>query len=157
MWMTGRPLLLSAATLIACWACDALAPNEDVSPLTFEVREADYFGTPGTGPQIVLFLATETQYPCMNYGLDSKLDVHASTLNVDVSTRVTRPEICLTAIGPAMFRAVLPIIEGVYELEFTRAGQTDRYTLTVTHTTIVIATREAHFTRPTADTFPRGS
>jgi len=50
---------------------------------------------------------------------------------------------------------VLPIIEGVYELEFTRAGQTDRYTLT--QTTIVIATREAHFTRPTADTFPRGS
>ena len=147
--MAGRLLRLSAVTLIACWACDALAPNKDVGPPTFEVREV--------GPQIVLFLATETQYPCMNYGLDSKLDVHASTLNVDVSTRVTRPEICLTAIGPAMFRAVLPIIGGVYELEFTRAGQTDRYSLTVTHTTIVIATREAHFTRPTADTFPRGS
>jgi len=92
---------LSAVALIACWACDALAPNEDVSPLTFDVREVDYFGPPGAGPPIVLFLATETQYPCMNYGLDSKLDVHASTLNVDVSTRVTRPEICLTAIGPA--------------------------------------------------------
>src|SRR6266403_5684226 len=140
--MAGRLLRLSAVTLIACWACDALAPNKDVSPPTFEVGEV--------GPQIVLFLATETQYPCMNYGLDSKLDVHANTLNVDVSTRVTRPEICLTAIGPSLFRAVLPIIEGVYELEFTRAGQTDRYTLTQTR--IVIATREAHFTRPTADT-----
>src|SRR5712691_10403203 len=30
--MTGRLLRLSAVTLIACWACDALAPNEDVSP-----------------------------------------------------------------------------------------------------------------------------
>ncbi len=155
--MAGRLFRLSAVALIACWACDALAPNEDVSLLTFDVRVVDYFGPPGAGPPIVLFLATETQYPCMNYGLDSKLDVHANTLNVDVSTRVTRPEICLTAIGPAMFRAVLPIIEGVYELESTRAGQTDRYSLTVTHTTIVIATREAHFTRPTADTFPRGS
>ncbi len=156
--MAGRSCLLTAVTLIAGSACDTLAPvNESVSPLTFEIREVDYFGTPGAGPQIVLFLATETQYPCMNYQLESELGIEADKVHVDISGRITIGEICLTAIGPAQFRAVLPIVEGTYALEFTRGGLTDRYTLTVTHTLIVIATLQAHFTHPTADTFPRGN
>jgi hypothetical protein len=155
--MARPPFLLTAVTLVACWACDVLAPNEDIGPLTFELGEVDYFGSPGTGPQIVLFLATEQQYPCMNYQLESELAIQADKVHIDVSGRVTIGEICLTAIGPAQFRAVLPIAEGTYALEFTRAGLTDRYTLTVTETAIEIATREAHFTRPIAESFPRVS
>jgi hypothetical protein len=76
-------------------------------------------------------------------------------LRVNVSDRVREPQICLTAIGPAQFKVALPITFGTYTLEFTRDGVTDRYTVTVTETAIEITTREARFTRPTADRFPR--
>jgi hypothetical protein len=74
---------------------------------------------------------------------------------VSVSDRVRKPEACLTAIGPAGFRVGLPVTVGTYALEFTRDGVTDRYRVTITATTIEIATIESHFTQPTALSFPR--
>ena len=153
--MARRTVLFTTVALIACGTSEIVAPIDDVGPLTFEVREVDYFGPPGAGPQIALFLATEKQYPCMNYNLESTLGIQADNVHVDISGRVTIGEICLTAIGPAQFRAVLPIAAGTYVLEFTRASLTDRYTLIVTDTAIEIVTRDAHFTRPTANSFPR--
>ena len=153
--MARRTVLFTTVAVIACGTSEIVAPIDDVSPLTFEVREVDYFGTPGTGPQIVLFLATERQYRCMNYQLESELAIQADQVHIDISGRVTIGEICLPAIGPAQFRAVLPIAEGMYALEFTRGSLTDRYTLIVTATAIEIVTPDASFTRPTAKSFPR--
>ena len=71
-----------------------------------------------------MLVATKTQYPCMNYWLESELDVVNSVLRVSVSDRIRKPAICLTAIGPAQYKVALPVT--------------------------------AHFTRPIAETFPRG-
>jgi hypothetical protein len=103
-------------------------------------------------------VATETQYPCLGYRLENEFSVAGNVLRVSVSDRVRKPrEGCATAIGPAGFRVVLPITIGTYTLEFTRAGITDRYSVTITETAIEITTIEAQFTQPTALSFPRGS
>src|SRR5207247_1691535 len=154
--MARRPFLLTAVTLIGSWACDTLGPEREGGALTFEVREVDWFSPPDTTRQIELFLATEEQYPCANYRLESDLGIQGNKLRVDISGRVTIGQTCLTAIGPAQFRAVLPLADGAYALELARGGLTDRYILTVTEAAIDIATLSAQFTRPTAQRFPRG-
>jgi hypothetical protein len=94
----------------------------------------------------------------VNYHLEGEFSVVGNVLRVAVSDRVTEPAVCLTAIGPAQYRVALPVSTGgTYTLEFTRDGVTDRYTVTVTESAIQIATVDAHFTRPTATSFPRGS
>jgi len=140
--------------LIACWACDWDAVRDE-SPLTFAIREGYFVDPPPPPPHIALLVATETQYPCMNYWLESELDVVDNILRVSVSDRVRKPEICLTAIGPAQYKVALPVTVGTYTLEFTRHGLTDRYSVTVTQGAIEITTQEAHFTRPLAESFPR--
>lgn len=155
--MARRPLLLLAAPL-ASWACDILAPGERYSgQLSFGIREGYYVNPPPPPPHIALILTTATQYPCANYWLESEFSVAGSVLRVDVSDRVRIGEVCLTAIGPAQYKVALPVTAGTYTLEFGRDGLTDRYSVTVTEAAIEIATIEAHFTRPTAERFPRAA
>jgi hypothetical protein len=152
--MARRPFLVTAVTLIASWACDGDVVR-DASPLTFAIREGYFVDPPPPPPHIALLVATETQYPCMNYWLESELDVGDNMLRVSVSDRVRKPGVCLTAIGPAQYKVALPITVGTYTLEFTRHGLTDRYSVAVTASAIEITTQEAHFTRPIAVSFPR--
>ncbi|SRR6266540_383840 len=137
-------------------SCGVVDSTRDASPLSFEIREGYYVDPPPPPPHIALIVTTATQYPCANYWLESEFAGVGSVLRVAVSDRVRTPEICLTAIGPALYKVALPITVGTYTLEFTRDGVTDRYTVTVTETVIEIAPRETHFTRPTALRFPRG-
>ena len=148
--------IVATVLLGAVAACDILDSARDTSPLTFSIREGYYVDPPPPPPHIALIVTTATQYPCMNYWLESEFGVAGTVLRVDVSDRVRKPEICLTALGPAQYKVALPVTAGTYTLEFRRDGVTDRYTVTVTETAIEIATIEAHFTHPTAARFPRG-
>jgi hypothetical protein len=123
--------------------------------LSFEVREVDSW-SPGPPRQIVLFVQNDSTYSCMNFQIESSLVVQDDVIRDEMSGAIKAPEgICLTAIGPAVFRAGLGIGEGSYTLEFVRHGVTDRYGLTVTRSAIRIMTLQAHFTQPTARTSPR--
>jgi len=146
------PVLLGA--LAACGIFDSI---RDSSPLTFAIREGHIVDPPPPPSQIGLLVSTETQYPCLGYQLANEFSVAGSVLHVSVSDRVTKPEVCATAIGPAGFRVLLPVTTGTYTLEFTREGITDRYSVTITATAIEIAPIESHFTHPTALSFPRES
>jgi hypothetical protein len=147
------PVLLGAVA-----ACGIMDSTRDVSPLSFAIREGYIVDPPPPPLQIGLLVSTETQYPCLGYWLENELSVAGSVLHVSVSDRVRKPqEVCAAAIGPAGFRVELPVTVGSYTLEFARNGVTDRYTVTITDTAIEIATIEAHFTTPTALSFPRGS
>lgn len=152
--MLRRPLLLGTIGVIACWACGMNAVDDNGS-LSFEIREGYYVDPPPPPPQIALILTTATVYPCFNYHLESSFAVAGGTLRVNVSGRVTKPDVCLTAIGPAQYRVALPVTVGTYNLEFVRDGVTDSYSVTVTDTSIDISTNESHFTQPTAASFPR--
>jgi hypothetical protein len=65
-----------------------------------------------------------------------------------MSGRVLKPDVCLTATGPAQYQTALPIAPGTYELEFARGSALDRYRLTVTASAISVTTIESSFTRP---------
>ncbi|HMJ58181.1 MAG TPA: hypothetical protein VK467_03535 [Gemmatimonadales bacterium] len=148
---------LVVATALFAAACGTVDLTHDSSPLRFSIREGYILDPPPPPTQIGLLVETTTQYPCLGYRLESEFHVSGSTLRVSVSDRVTKPsEVCLTAIGPAGFRVLLPTAIGTYTLEFTRDGVTDRYTVTITDAAIEIAPIEMHFTTPTALTFPRG-
>jgi len=144
--------LIAAVTILA--GCGILDSSHDSSPLSFSIVGGSYFDPPEVH-HIALIVQTETQYPCMNYQLESSLGVAGSSLRVDVSGRILKPNVCLTAVGPAVYTAALPLDNGTYSLEFRRGGLTDRYTLTVTTSAIEILTIESHFTHPTASQFPR--
>ncbi len=152
--MTCPTALLAVIALAAMPACRILeAPAED-GLLTFEVREV-VWDLPS--PQIVLFVSDDKIYPCLNYLIDNDLSVQNHSIRVAMSGAVRPPNVCLDAIGPAQIRSPLPVVEGKYTLEFTRAGLTDRYVLTVTASAIQITTLETHFTHPNALRFPRAA
>jgi len=151
--MNVRPSLPLLA-LVALHTCSIVDSGPRAGDLTFEVREVDYW-SPGPAKQIVLLVQGDKQYPCMNYQLESALRVQGNSIRVTMSGAIQEPEICLTAIGPAVYRTALGIGNGSYELAFVRQGVTDRYAITVTPSAIRITTLESHFTRPAALTFPR--
>ena len=157
--MVRRPVLLTVCLMIGSWACDVLSPGEKYSgPLNFEIREGHFVNAPPPPPQIVLGAGTEAEYGCAGYRLDHEFSTSGNLLRVSVSDRVRRPQgPCAAVMTPAGFSQVLPITIGTYWLEFTRAGVTDRHSITVTDTTIEITPIEAHFTHPTALTFPRAN
>jgi hypothetical protein len=148
--------IVTAALLGAAAAC-GITDSRDSSNLAFEIREGYYVNDPPPAPQIVLLVETETQFPCMNYGLESDLVIAGTVLRVNASNRITKPEVCLTAIGPAGYRVALPVGVGSYTLEFVRDGVIDRYGVTITDAAIEITIEDAHFTHPKAVSFPRGS
>ncbi len=152
--MTRPPALLAFVALAALPACGILDATPEGGLLTFEVREVNW--DPPT-PRIVLFVSDDQTYPCFNYLIENELSIQDHTIRVAMSGDVKAPNICLTAIGPAQIRSPLPITQGTYALQFVRGGLTDRYTVTITATTIEIRTLEAHFTRPTASQFPRAT
>lgn len=150
--MKRHPALLALIALAALPSCDMLDGPAAGDLLTFEVREVDW--DPPT-PRIVLFVSDDKVYPCINYHIDNELRIRDHSIRVEMSGGVTEPGVCLTAIGPAQIRAPLAIAEGSYMLEFVRRGVTDRYTLNVTEAAIQIAVVDAHYTSPTALSFPR--
>ena len=157
--MKRRLLSITVAALVTCAGCNLFAPGvHDGDDLNFAIREGSFVNPPLPPPQIVLIVETTKVYPCFNYSLEAALQVADHLLRVLVTENVHAPEeICLTAIGPAQYRAVLPVTVGRYTLEFVRNGVTDLYEVTISDSAIFIAPLRSSFTHPTAGQFPRGS
>jgi len=98
--------------------------------------------------QVLLIVSDQQSYPCTNYQLESGTSVVGQNIQVSMSGRVLKPDVCLTAIGPAQYQTALPVAPGTYELEFARGSALDRYRLTVTASAISVTTIESSFTRP---------
>jgi hypothetical protein len=80
-------------------------------------------------PAIYLQLVSTSAFPCYNYYFPTSSTISA-TVRVEVGEPV-RPNLCLTAVGPARSRVRLPIGEGVFSLELVTWLGTDLYQLTV--------------------------
>ena len=98
--------------------------------------------------QVLLIVSDQQTYPCTNYQLESGTSVVGQNIQVSMSGRVLKPDVCLTATGPAQYQTALPIAAGTYDLDFARGGAVDRYRLTVTASAISITTIESSFTHP---------
>jgi len=98
--------------------------------------------------QVLLVVSDQQSYPCTNYQLESGTSVLGQTINVSISGRVLKPDVCLTATGPAQYQTALPVGPGTYDLDFERGDALDRYRLIVTASAVSVTTIESSFTRP---------
>src|SRR6266850_1880857 len=64
--------LIAAVSILA--GCGLLDSSGDSSPLSFSIMGGSYFDPP-EAHHIALIVQTKTQYPCMNYQLESSLGV----------------------------------------------------------------------------------
>ncbi|PYO93071.1 MAG: hypothetical protein DMD62_11225 [Gemmatimonadetes bacterium] len=128
------------------FAC-TMFPGPDGTQLQL-VFVVHYAPVPSGAHQVVLLVSDQQSYPCMNYQLDGGMNVAGQTIRVTMSGSVIKPDVCMTATGPAQYQTALPVAPGTYDLDFERGASLDRYRLTVTTSAISITTVESSFTRP---------
>lgn len=110
-----------------------------------------------TGPHLFVHVSTVEFFPCANYSIEGGIGVESSTVRV-VLRDIRPPFICLTAFGPASFRAELALGEGEYALELETGDDVDTYDLSLTPTHIELRPVEASFSsapRPLTPRIPR--
>ena len=130
--------LVAALALVAA-ACDSAF---DADPVTLTAYVAD------DDPARVSFtLAGADVYPCDNYALGVEAEVRADGLDAVVTGGVAAPTICLTAPGPARWRASLPAALDGYAVRVRRGRDTDTFRLTTSGDRIRVETVEASFVR----------
>jgi len=98
-------------------------------------------------PSPMLFMTTEKVYPCCNYSIGSMLVKDDSSIFVEL-LGVNKPDICLTAIGPASSRSKIALAPGNYSLSFSLDNLIDEYFVTVTDSSISVD-GNGSFTAPT--------
>lgn len=144
--------LLSALFLLSFKACDIL-DNDSVtiapldSKINFKVIESyDGYETVST-PEIFIEMQTEKIYGCFNYGIATNCRVKDRSIFVDI-IGISKPDVCLTAFGPANGQIKLGLITGVYEIEFSGENFNDKYNLLISDSLIILDGKETPNTKP---------
>ncbi len=144
----GFFLLATALLLLSCGVFDSsegeLKPIEGNLIFRFQEGYQDHGGI--SEPSIRLSMVTEKTYPCCNWSIRSQVMVQNREILVRVFG-IYVPEVCYTAFGPAMSQSFLNISTGEYSIYFSYRNVTDRYSLTVTDSSIEITEHASHFTR----------
>ncbi|RMH93479.1 MAG: hypothetical protein D6681_13635 [Calditrichaeota bacterium] len=159
-----RKTVLLLVLPLAFVGCDLLdggidsIDQEQLEPLeggiNFSVREFHPGYQENVAPEIFLFAATEKIFPCFNYYLHSEIVTLGNTILVAIQG-AKKPDICLTALGPARMQEPLELSPGVYHLVWKYRDATDVYQLEITDTSIVVSGDSGSFTRPEFHTFWR--
>jgi hypothetical protein len=98
----------------------------------------------GAGSKTLTFTcSTEKIYPCCNYSITNNFFVSGRSISV-YFTGISKPEICLTALGPATAAINLGSLEGgTYALSIAVNNHVFRTDLTVSGTSYSIGTPDA--------------
>jgi hypothetical protein len=99
------------------------------------------------GPHLFLIVSTNKEYSCSNYGIEGSVDISGNIIKV-VLGDITKPDMCLTAMGPAKFIEELDLKEGKYTLEFHLKSGVDKYNIVVTKEEISIKKIKATLSKP---------
>lgn len=83
-------------------------------------------------PSIFIALRTEKIYGCVNYGISASLSVERGVVEIFING-ILEPEICLTAIGPAVTRIKTDLTAGTYKLIIRSKDFVDEYTLVISN------------------------
>ncbi|GAB5399407.1 MAG: hypothetical protein Aureis2KO_09920 [Aureisphaera sp.] len=113
----------------------------EVDFMPAEVYE-EYSDTP-QAPLLKLKLITTEIYPCANYALETTTFIRENELIVRFDG-VFRPNICLTAIGPATTHVDLP--DSIDRLTFLNGENIDKYTVDINAEKINVTLSESSFT-----------
>lgn len=118
-------LLFSILLLAGCDSDDL--PQADTTMLETDI---EFFAreihpvNEASEPILMLYFETTEIYPCYNYYLDMKSSIDDQEMTV-VFKGIGKPEICLTALGPARGQLELP--ETIKRLKLIRGETTDVY------------------------------
>jgi hypothetical protein len=141
------PLLIG---FIGCTDSTGLSSGEMAKiggGVSFGIVETHRFHDNAMGePELALFLETEEPFGCVNYTLD--IDVEAEGQDIFVTLHgVSEPDVCLTAIGPALSYTPLPLSDGVYTLHFSYSGERESYQVSISDQSIDVSPAKGEFTR----------
>lgn len=131
-------VLLIAAAFVLLAACAQKNITAREGRFFFAVSEAYPGGKEGVEPSLFLSMETEKIYPCCNYSIETFFQRLGSLLSVNVRG-IYKPDICLTALGPAFWGDFLELEEGVYSLEFMDGLQKNVFELTVALNAVTVA------------------
>jgi hypothetical protein len=88
--------------------------------------------------ELSLLIATVDEWSCMNYLIETDMDLIATALKIDI-LGVTLPDgVCLTAFGPATTKYNIVRLGSDFELEISHGSQTDEYHVTIADSAIVL-------------------
>jgi hypothetical protein len=127
--------------------------------IKFNVEEGYVNPNYVSDPEIMLLLQSDKIYPCCNYSIEANIQLLDHTLRVDL-LNIYKPEICLTAMGPARSRRRLVLPIGEFELQISLSQRIDRYRLIITEQSIRLDPIESGFTSPVSTLtwrYPRNS
>ena len=133
-------------------SCDILDNNSSTiepldSKINFKVLESfDRYETV-SAPEIFIEIQTEKIYGCYNYGISTYSRFEDRKVIVDIRG-ISKPGVCLTALGPANARIKLGYISGVYEIEFNGNNFSDKYNLLISDSLIILDGKETANTNP---------
>ncbi len=94
-------------------------------------------------PSLKLKLITVAQFPCLNYRLTISQFVKGNELIIRFD-EITEPEICLTAVGPAINYIDLP--ESTNKITFINGSVIDKYSIEINQEKVSISLIEKNFT-----------
>jgi hypothetical protein len=132
--ITLVPLVLSE---LSCTPMDFGVGTTEPVDGRVQIRIYEGFSTYGEegNPEILLAMRTEEIYGCCNFSILA--DVEKAPGKVTVTLQgIFRPEICLTALGPATLIRSLPLETGTYRLVVRNGDVEDWHTLEVSDASI---------------------
>ena len=132
--------------LAICIALYSFMPQIRILPLAPTFDGNINFNIGGAAGNVTLKVGTETIQPCINYNFENSVNIKNNDINVILGD-AKRPDICLTAVGPAVFKKELKLKEGDYTLEFQSAYKTDIYSLKVFNDRVEVKAIESNFSK----------
>lgn len=136
--------LVAALALLAVAGCDAAGPRSDLARQGYVVSA---FIVSGEAEVVLLRVEGPEEYPCANYPLLVESEVGAGGLEAEIVGVGEPPEVCLAAIGPALWVQELPADVDGYRVRLRLDGDRDTYVLTRDGDRVRIATLAASFSR----------
>jgi hypothetical protein len=143
-------LILLVMIFISLSSCSVTSPEPelDLDPIESRVifsvtYDSTHIMYDHTG--YLLMLKTEKIYGCANYEIISKLKFTSDKISVEMYG-IDRGGMCATAKGPAMKLIPLEIKDGVFILDLSYEGVTDKYSLKVVDKSVIIDFVDSDFT-----------
>ncbi|SFC94585.1 hypothetical protein SAMN04487907_1213 [Zunongwangia mangrovi] len=94
-------------------------------------------------PDLKLKLITEEIFPCINYSIITSQSIEKNELRIRME-KISSPEICLTALGPAT--SYIDLQENINEITFINGHTIDKYSISINQEKISINLIESNFT-----------
>lgn len=161
----NKKTVLALLLVFAIAGCDLFggprsSQGEIEQEIIFDLVERSALGAERPEePSLYFAMRTNEDFPCVNYPIRYQLDRDGDRVRIQV-LEIVRPDVCLTAIGPANASFDLALPSGTYRFLLVNGRRVDRYSVTVTDTRIELEPQIATWT--TADsplnwTFPHDS